>query len=328
MSVISTIYNQGTGLINPIGEGAGLPIIVDDLVVNGNLTVLGTTQLIGDTAHDSNVTVALTTTTEDLVVNNNSILSSGVGSSNTALFLLPPTPGLNNQVLTVTDETTTPIETQWQEPVVFDDYVKYDLLTGKLQNNVMAVVTPIDNITVDNSIGLTGQRFKLPSNTITATNNQVLAILNSAVNPKTTSWVPQSIFNITSNAIDNASTGTNILSNVVQNIVNTPVLQIGIYIINYELLQFTVTTSRNFTYQSVAISTASANINNVIAGLRVGSCIPYASTIPATLFNVPCFTGCGVVNIISPTTLYLISLNIFTGASFTAVGTLRYTKIS
>ena len=52
MSVISTIFNQGTGLINPIGEGAGLPVIVDDLVVNGNLTVLGATQLIGDTAHD------------------------------------------------------------------------------------------------------------------------------------------------------------------------------------------------------------------------------------------------------------------------------------
>jgi hypothetical protein len=88
MSVISTIYNQGTGLINPIGEGAGLPIIVDGLVVNGNLTVLGTTQLIGDTAIDSNLAVAMTTTTEDLVVNNNSILSAGVGSSGSALFLL------------------------------------------------------------------------------------------------------------------------------------------------------------------------------------------------------------------------------------------------
>jgi hypothetical protein len=64
MSVISTIYNQGTGLINPIGEGASLPIIVDDLVVNGNLTVLGTTQLISDTNIDSNLIVAQTTTTK------------------------------------------------------------------------------------------------------------------------------------------------------------------------------------------------------------------------------------------------------------------------
>ncbi len=96
MSVISTIYNQGTGLINPIGEGAGLPIIVDDLVVNGNLTVFGTTQLIGDTNIDSNLTVAMTTTTEDLIVNNNTVLNNGVGQNNCALFKLPLTTGLNN----------------------------------------------------------------------------------------------------------------------------------------------------------------------------------------------------------------------------------------
>ena len=189
MSIISSIYNQGTGLINPIGEGAGLPIIVDDLVVNGNLTVLGTTQLIGDTSVDSNLTVALTTTTEDLVVVNNTVLTNGVGSSGLVLFTLPGIQGLNNQVLTVTDETLDPVETQWVDPAVVDDYVQYNLLTAKLENNVMSVVTPIDNLTVETSIGITGQRFKLPSNTSTALNNQCLAILNQASNPKTTSWI-------------------------------------------------------------------------------------------------------------------------------------------
>jgi len=328
MSIIPSIYNQGTGLVTPIGEGVGLPIIVDDLVVNGNLTVLGTSQLIGDVSCDSNLTISQTTTTEDLIVNNNTILDNGVGQNSSALFKLPLSNGVNGEVLTITNDAVNPVLTDWQPIPAINNYVQYDVPTAKLKNNVLNVVSDINDITVDNSIGLTGQRFKLPSNSTTATNGQVLAILNSAVNPKTTSWVSQSVFNITTNSVDNSTTGTTIVNNVVQNIVNTPVLQPGIYIINYELLLFTITTSRTFTYQNVSISTASANINNVIAGLRVSSGIPYVSTIPANLFNIPAFTACGVVNITSPTTLYLISLNIFTGATFTAVGTIRYTKIS
>jgi len=328
MSIIPSIYNQGTGLVTPIGEGVGLPIIVDDLVVNGNLTVLGTSQLIGDVSCDSNLTISQTTTTEELIVNNNTILDNGVGQNSLSLFKLPLSNGVNGEVLTITNDAVNPVLTDWQPPATINNYVQYDVPTAKLKNNVLNVVSDINDITVDNSIGLTGQRFKLPSNSTTATNGQVLAILNSAVNPKTTSWVSQSVFNITTNSVDNSTTGTTIVNNVVQNIVNTPVLQPGIYIINYELLLFTITTSRTFTYQNVSISTASANINNVIAGLRVSSGIPYVSTIPANLFNIPAFTACGVVNITSPTTLYLISLNIFTGATFTAVGTIRYTKIS
>ena len=328
MSIIPSIYNQGTGLVTPIGEGVGLPIIVDDLVVNGNLTVLGTSQLIGDVSCDSNLTISQTTTTEELIVNNNTILDNGVGQNSLSLFKLPLSNGVNGEVLTITNDAVNPVLTDWQPPATINNYVQYDVPTAKLKNNVLNVVSDINDITVDNSIGLTGQRFKLPSNSTTATNGQVLAILNSAVNPKTTSWVSQSVFNITTNSVDNSTTGTTIVNNVVQNIVNTPVLQPGIYIINYELLLFIITTSRTFTYQNVSISTASANINNVIAGLRVSSGIPYVSTIPANLFNIPAFTACGVVNITSPTTLYLISLNIFTGATFTAVGTIRYTKIS
>ena len=124
MSVISTIYNQGTGLINPIGEGAGLPVIVDDLVVNGNLTVLGTTQLIGDTNIDSNLTVAMTTTTEDLIVNNNTVLNNGVGHSAGSLFKLPSTSGVNGEVLTVTNDAVVPIETEWQPNPIINDYVQ------------------------------------------------------------------------------------------------------------------------------------------------------------------------------------------------------------
>jgi len=327
MSIISSIFNQGTGLITPISEGQ-LPIVVDDLTVNGNLTVLGTSNLVQDVTCGDNLIVAQTTTTQNLVVSNNTILNNGIGQNNSALFKLPLSNGVNGEVLTIINDSVNPILTDWQATATINDYVQYDTGTSKLKNNVLSVITDINDLTVDNSIGLTGQRFKLPSNTISSTTNQVLAILDASVNPKTTSWVPQSIFNITTNSVDNSTTGTNIVSNIVQDIVNTPVLQAGIYIINYELLQFTVTTARSFTYQSTAISSLPANINNVISGLRVSSSIPYISTIPATLFNVPCFSGCAVVNIPGPSTLYLISLNIFTGASYTAVGTIRYTKIS
>ena len=88
MSIISSIYNQGTGLITPISEGQ-LPIIVDDLTVNGNLTVLGTSNLVQDVTCGDNLIVAQTTTTQNLVVNNNTILDNGVGQNNSALFKLP-----------------------------------------------------------------------------------------------------------------------------------------------------------------------------------------------------------------------------------------------
>jgi len=327
MSIISSIFNQGTGLITPISEGQ-LPIVVDDLTVNGNLTVLGTSNLVQDVTCGDNLMVAQTTTTQNLIVNNNSIMTNGVGQNNSALFKLPLSNGVNGEVLTITNDSVSPILTDWQPTATINNYVQYDTGTSKLKNNILSVITDINDLTVDNSIGLSGQRFKLPSNTTTSSNGQVLAILDASVNPKTTSWVAQSIFNITTNFVDNSTTGTTIVNNVVQNIVNTPVLSAGIYIINYELLLFTITTSRTFTYQNVSISTVSANINNVIAGLRVSSGIPYVSTIPSNLFNIPAFTACGVVNITSPTTLYLITLNIFTGATFTAVGTIRYTKIS
>jgi hypothetical protein len=320
MSVISTIFNQGTGLINPIGEGAALPIIVDDLVVNGNLTVLGTTQLIGDTAIDSNLTVSMTTTTEELVVNNNSILSSGVGSSNTALFLHPPTTGLNNQVLTVTDETTSPIETQWVDPTVVDDYVQYDLLTGKLLNNALAIVAPIDNITVDNSIGITGQRFKLPSNTTTATNNQVLAILNSAVNPKTTSWVtptsiPQSIF------ISAVGSITQTNSNII--IVSTNPLIAGLYIVNYETEAIN-TIARTFTAFQTCVG-FSANFSNPFPSLYTSSFSPINATpAPGTIRNA----GCAVVSLTAVSTvLFVMVNNLFTGGNYLTNGSIRTTKI-
>ena len=163
----------------------------------------------------------MTTTTEDLIVNNNTILDNGLGQNSSALFKLPLSNGVNGEVLTITNDAVVPIETEWQPPATINDYVQYDVPTAKLKNNVLNVVSDINDITVDNSIGLTGQRFKLPSNTASATNNQVLAILNSAVNPKTTSWVNQAQFFVTTALFENNIIGVTTVSTIAPTIVNT-----------------------------------------------------------------------------------------------------------
>jgi len=325
MSIISSIFNQGTGLITPISEGQ-LPIVVDDLTVNGNLTVLGTSNLVQDVTCGDNLIVAQTTTTQNLIVNNNSILNNGVGQNNSALFKLPLSNGVNGEVLTIINDSVSPILTDWQPTATINDYVQYDTGTSKLKNNVLSVITDINDLTVDNSIGLTGQRFKLPSNTTSSTNNQVLAILNSSVNPKTTSWVNQAQFFVTTALFENNIIGVTTVSTIAATIVNTSVLTPGIYCINYEV-KFTAV-GRVFTYQGWGVTTSSGSLsNNPIVGLQQACSIPY--TAPSQGFaQEPKFTGCGVINLSTSQTLFLVVLNNFTGASYTTLGSIRWTKLS
>jgi hypothetical protein len=326
MSIISSIFNQGTGLITPISEGQ-LPIIVDDLTVNGNLTVLGTSNLVQDVTCGDNLIVAQTTTTQNLVVNNNTILNNGIGQNNSALFKLPLSNGVNGEVLTITNDSVSPILTDWQPTATINDYVQYDTGTSKLKNNVLSVITDINDLTVDNSIGITGQRFKLPSNTTTATNNQVLAILNSSVNPKTTSWVNQAQFFPTSALFENDIIGVTTVSTIAATITNTSVLTPGIYIINYEV-KFNAST-RVFTYQGFGCTLSSGSLsNNPIVGLQQACSIPYTAPTLGGLFQEPKFTGCGVLNITTSQTVFLVVLNNFTGAAYTTFGSIRYTKLT
>lgn len=326
MSIISSIYNTGTGLSTSIIEGQ-LPIIVDDLIVNGNLTVLGTSTLTDDVACGDNLTVQQTTTTQNLVVNNNTILNNSVGQNNSALFKLPLGSGVIGEVLTITNDAVNPILTDWQPVSSINNYVQYDTVTAKLKNNVLAIVTDINDLTVDNSIGISGQRFKLPSNSTTATNGQVLAILNSSVNPKTTSWVNQAQFSPTTALFENNIVGTTTVSTIAATIIAVSTLLPGIYIINYEV-KFNAP-GRVFTYQSVGVTLSSGSLsNNPIIGLQQACSIPYTSPTPATLFQEPKFTGCGVMNISTTQSIFLVVLNNFTGASYTTFGSIRYTKLT
>ena len=327
MSIISSIYNTGTGLSTSIIEGQ-LPIIVDDLIVNGNLTVLGTSNLIGDVSCGDNLTVQQTTTTEDLIVNNNTILDNGVGQNNTALFKLPLVNGVNGEVLTITNDAVNPILTDWQPIPAINDYVQYDTVTAKLKNNVLAVVTDINDITVDNSIGISGQRFKLPNNTTTASNTHVLAILNSAVNPKTTSWIPQAQFFPTTASFENEIVGQTTVSGIHATITGTSVLTPGIYLINYSV-RFSAP-ARVFSYQGYGCSFTSGTLSTPIIGLQQGNVLVYTYTNPPFIgfTQENKFTGCGVIQISTSQTVFLVVLNNFTGASYTTFGSIRWTKLT
>ena len=319
MSIISSIYNTGTGLSTSVIEGQ-LPIIVDDLIVNGNLTVLGTSTLTGDVACGDNLTVQQTTTTEDLIVNNNTILDNGIGQNNTALFKLPLTNGVNGEVLTITNDTLNPILTDWQPIPAINNYVQYNAVTAKIQNNVLSVVSNINDLTVETSIGISGQRFKLPNNTTTATNNQVLSILNDAVVPKTTQWItPAAALTPTTSTSQTVST----TSNVVTNIVTSPILPVGTYIISYDTsAQNTLT--RTFSSVQTCIGFSPTSFSTAINGLFTSS---FVSTIalPGNIRE----TGCSVVIIsVLPAAVYLNVLNVFTGANYNTNVNIRTVKIN
>jgi len=190
MSIIASPYNTGTGLLTAVTNEGTLPIVVDDLTVNGNLTVIGTTTLKDEATAEGDLIVLQTTTTENLIVNNNSILNNGVGQNNTALFKLPLTNGTNNQVLTITDQTLVPITTAWQSPTVISNYVQYDTAQTKLKNNISGVISDINKIIINGSIGKTAtEDFVLPTNTTAAVNGTTLAILDATATPKTTQWI-------------------------------------------------------------------------------------------------------------------------------------------
>jgi hypothetical protein len=186
MSIISSIYNTGTGLSTSVVEGQ-LPIVVDDLTVNGNLSVLGTSNLVGNVSCNNNLVVAQTTTTENLIINNNTILDNGVGQNNGALMKLPLNNGIDGQVLTILNDAVTPITTSWQTPV--NDYVQFNTTTNKLSKVDPLGTAEITNLVLSNSIGLSiPQKFILPLNTSTAALNTVLTLTN--LTSKKTSWEP------------------------------------------------------------------------------------------------------------------------------------------
>jgi hypothetical protein len=186
MSIIASTYNTGTGLSTSVAEST-LPPVVDDLTVNGNLIVIETTVLNGQTTINNNLNITGTTTSNNAIVNNNLIINNGVGQNSGALLKLPLNNGIDGQVLTILNDAVTPITTSWKTPV--NDYVQFNTTTNKLSKVDSLGTTEISNLVLGTSIGLsTPQKFILPLNTSTAPLNSVLSLTN--LTSKKTSWEP------------------------------------------------------------------------------------------------------------------------------------------
>lgn len=193
MSIIASTYNTGTGLSTSVAEST-LPLVVDDLTVNGNLTVIETTVLNGQTTINNNLNITGTTTSANAIVNNNLIITNGVGQNSSALIKLPLTNGTNGQVLTILNDALTPDTTTWTTPV--NDYVQYNTSTNKISKVDSIGTTIINDLVLSNKIGsLKTQMFKLPTNTSSSFIGSVLRILDPFSDPITTEWDTSTVFN-------------------------------------------------------------------------------------------------------------------------------------
>ena len=192
MSIIASTYNTGTGLSVSVAETT-LPPVIDDLTVNGNLIVIETTVLNGQTIINNNLNITGTTTSNNAIINNNLIITNGVGQNNTSLFKLPLTNGTTDQILTISDDTTNPILTEWKDAATpINDYVQYNNDSYKLKRNLDLVISDINKLSLNDSIGLNNlQQFKLPSNTSTSGNGFKLTIIDQTTSPITTAWTSQ-----------------------------------------------------------------------------------------------------------------------------------------
>ncbi len=192
MSIIASTYNTGTGLSSSVAEEQ-LPVVVNDLTINGNLTVIESTVLNGPTTVTTDLIVGDTTTTNNLIVNNNTILDNGVGQNNTSLFKLPLINGTTDQILTISDDTTNPILTEWKDAATpINDYVQYNNDSYKLKRNLDLVISDINKLSLNDSIGLNNlQQFKLPANTATSGTGFKLTIIDHTTTPLTTAWTDQ-----------------------------------------------------------------------------------------------------------------------------------------
>jgi hypothetical protein len=185
MSVIPTIYNQGTGLIGSATEGASIPSTVEDLVVQNTLTVIGTTNLVADVTCDATLTAeTLAATTlqvddviiDDLFVQNatvqdtatvETLITQELGGSNTTTFSLPVNIGTDGQVLCILNDSDTPPTTEWKDDVAVDNYVSYESISDQLQTNVGGTTSTITDLNIDTVNATTVDSTLITSDSLT-----------------------------------------------------------------------------------------------------------------------------------------------------------------
>jgi hypothetical protein len=250
------------------------------------------------------------------------IINGSIGKTATEDFVLPTntTTAVNGTTLAILDATATPKTTQWIVPTTINSYMSYNGTSFKMSTNVSGTPTIITNLILDGTIGISGQAFKLPNNTSTTVNGQILSILNAT--SKTTQWItpPPSItdymqyntstFNMSTNV---SGTPTIITDIVVGNTVGSTKLQA------FKLPVNTTTASigdvlRILNNASVPITTEWANTSTVLPAY-----VSYNTT-TTELSNNPLFGGPSVITNLRLTTIGKAGNN-FNLPSGTAVAT-------
>ena len=221
MSVIPTVYNQGTGLIGSTTSGNNVPDNVDDLIVNNTLTVGGVATFngvvnINNTLNGIDAVFTGTLTTNNLVVTGTFTFTDiSVDGDITLNEDDPAVAGLKNRIIfnnigTISARRDSGLNPQFDllnngvSTVDFQirlntNSVYFNVPLGGLHRFYVDTVRVLD-ITgaevlllqklIAPSVGSTAnEQFALPASNPTA-NGKVLAILDYTANPPTTEWVP------------------------------------------------------------------------------------------------------------------------------------------
>jgi len=173
MSVIPQVYNQGTGLVGSTSDSNQIPGIVQDLIVENTLTVLGTTTLEGPVNVENDMTVNGTITVEDLIVTDAVVLD------NVEVNYLT----VNNTLDVLNDTTTLNLEVTGAVNGAID-------FTGAVKcEDTLEVLgdTTVQDLQTNGTIGKSTAPFDLP--TAQPTVGDVLKCTATAPNIET-SWQP------------------------------------------------------------------------------------------------------------------------------------------
>ena len=229
----------------------------------------------------SNVSGTPTTIT-DLVI------SSSIGSITAQKFVLPSNTSTSTvgQVLSILDATAK--TTQWITiPTQISNYVNYNNTTKILNSNVSGSIV---DLVLSETIGIsTDHKFKLPSNTATASAYDVLALTNMTT--KSTNWTTVPI-------ITNYTNYDNTLKTLISNVSGTPTTIVDLVISS----SIGSATAQKFVLPS---NSSSSTVGQVLSILDATAKTTQWITIPtqiSTYVDYNIFTGVLIYKSLSPAT--------------------------
>ena len=143
-SIIGNV-NQVLAISDPITQQTEWrdDTVIDSYVSYDNTTDELKTNSSGVETVIDNINIQTTTISETATIKNT--ITEQLGSNINETFALPATTGTTGQVLAISDDTTTPIETHWRDDTVINSYVSYDTITNELKDETTQnTITQLD----------------------------------------------------------------------------------------------------------------------------------------------------------------------------------------